>query len=139
MSDLKEDDLVQYYQDTLEQGIAFMCEAVNVSTERYDRDKADGECYLDCFRDMAKLLTKSGFKFDEELADFVLQKDSFSNAKGIVISVTYFKKSLRHIADNICTYSPQELARTLARLAESAHHETAINYLNKKDLQRGGF
>tara|TARA_Y100001938_G_C8058780_1_gene415971 strand:- start:603 stop:917 length:315 start_codon:yes stop_codon:yes gene_type:complete len=49
----------QYLRNTLEKGLNLISKAMNVSPEHYDRDQADGECYLDCFRDAAAIIGKS--------------------------------------------------------------------------------
>ena len=49
------------YQDTLENGLIEICNAMGVSGERYDTDQADIECYMDCFREAAKLIKKAGY------------------------------------------------------------------------------
>lgn len=59
------------YQDTLENGLAILCEAMGVDSERYDTDKADTECYMDCFRDAAQALKKFGIVFDSDSGEFV--------------------------------------------------------------------
>ena len=44
------------YMNTLQDGLHLLCEAMGVDAETYDRDKADTECYMDCFRDAAKAI-----------------------------------------------------------------------------------
>lgn len=61
MSDQKEE---QIYQKTLEQGLNILCEGLGVDPEMFDTDHADTECYLDCFRQAAKVLKEAGVKFD---------------------------------------------------------------------------
>lgn len=67
MSDLDE---AQYLRDTLEQGLHLICEAFGVSADHYDRDQADGECYLDCFRDAAEQIRACGVTFDHNEGEF---------------------------------------------------------------------
>lgn len=56
-------DEAQYYRDTLDTGVLLLCKAVDVDPERYDTDQADGECYLDCFKEMAALLKNAGIYY----------------------------------------------------------------------------
>jgi len=60
--------------NTLENGLGILCESIGVSTEKYDTDQADTECYLDCFKDAAAALKKFGIKFDGELGEFIQDK-----------------------------------------------------------------
>lgn len=62
---------VEYYRDVLSEALNLLCDAFGVSTEHYDRDQADGECYLDCFRDAADVIKKSGIKWNDDEAEFV--------------------------------------------------------------------
>ena len=64
------EEVIEYYQQTLEGGLNLICDAFGVSTEHYDRDQADGECYMDCFRDAAEAITKSGIRWNDEDAEF---------------------------------------------------------------------
>ena len=70
MSDPDENE-VQYYRDTLEAGLQLICDAFGVSSEHYDRDQADGECYLDCFRDAAEQIAKAGIQWNPDECEFV--------------------------------------------------------------------
>jgi len=56
----------EHYRNTLEKGIAVLCQAVGIDAERYDTDQADFECYLDCFKEMAELLKGAGTYYCEE-------------------------------------------------------------------------
>lgn len=64
---------VTYYRDILESGMAAICEAVGVDSERYDRDQADGECYLDCFKDAGKMLKSAGVYWCTEDWEFKIR------------------------------------------------------------------
>jgi len=62
------------YGDALENGMYVICEAMGVSTERYDSGQADTECYMDCFREAAFLIAKAGYRFDENTGEWVIPK-----------------------------------------------------------------
>lgn len=64
----------QVYQQVLEQGMNLLCEGLGVDTERYDTDQADTECYLDCFKQAAKVLKESGVKYDDWTGRWVFPK-----------------------------------------------------------------
>ncbi len=63
---------VEYYQETLEGGLREISQALGLDAEFYDRDQADGACYLDCFRDAATLLKRAGVAWDKEEWDWVV-------------------------------------------------------------------
>lgn len=50
------------YQQTLENGLGELSQAMGVDSEHYDRDQADFECYADCFKDAAKLINDAELK-----------------------------------------------------------------------------
>ena len=60
--------------NTLENGLNVICESLGISTEHYDTDQADTECYLDCFKDAAAALKKFGIKFDADTGEFIQAK-----------------------------------------------------------------
>lgn len=66
---MNEDETI--YQDTLENGLWELCQAMGVSTERYDTDQADIECYMDCFREAAELIKTAGCRFNEDTGEWV--------------------------------------------------------------------
>lgn len=65
---------IQAYRNTLENGMNVICEAMGVSTERYDTDQADFACYEDFFKEVASLIKKSGWKFDEDIGEWKQSK-----------------------------------------------------------------
>lgn len=62
---------IEYYQGYLEKMLYTLCSATGMEAERYDRDQADGECFADCFKDIAKALEKFEIRFDSETGDFI--------------------------------------------------------------------
>ena len=72
--DIENDEQIAWYVETLEDALGLLCEAVGVSTERYDSDQSDTECYMDCFKQMAELLKKSDWEFDDEENEFLQKK-----------------------------------------------------------------
>jgi hypothetical protein len=67
------DEEIQYYRNILEEGLQLISTALGVGCEHYDTDQADGECYLDCFRDAAGIINLSGYKWDDEEAEFLIE------------------------------------------------------------------
>jgi len=76
------DEEIEYYQNILERGMAVICEAMEVDSQHYDTDKADGECYLDCFNDAAKLI-----------------KDKIVRAKNTANGLEYLNRELDVVAN----------------------------------------
>lgn len=70
----------QEYMNTLENGLQAICKAMGVSSERYDTDQADTECYMDCFREAAELIKKAGFVWDADECEFITKQSSRSPA-----------------------------------------------------------
>jgi len=62
----------EIYQQTLQDGLALLCEGMGVNQEKYDTDQADIECYLDCFREASKLLKQAGCKFNDDTGEFII-------------------------------------------------------------------
>ncbi len=60
--------------NTLENGLSVICESLGISTEHYDTDQADTECYLDCFKDAAAIIKKFRIEFDDETGEFIKTK-----------------------------------------------------------------
>jgi len=71
---------VQYYREYLEKGLAVLCEAMGVSGERYDTDQADGECYLDCFKEAAEKIKRA--PADVERYRFLRDEDNWGEDSG---------------------------------------------------------
>lgn len=70
---MTKDEEIAYCQETLEEGLQIISAALGVDAEHYDTDQAYGECYLDCFRDAAKVIEKSGIRWDADEAEFKQQ------------------------------------------------------------------
>lgn len=68
-------DEAAYYHHYLAEGMGLLCNAVGMDSEHYDRDQADGECYADCFRDMADALQQHCIRFDVEEGEFIRSKE----------------------------------------------------------------
>lgn len=66
----KPENRAEDFSNTLENGVSVLCEAMGVSTERYDTDQADIECYMDCFREAAELVRRAGFVWDVDAGEF---------------------------------------------------------------------
>lgn len=58
------------YQKVLDEGSTLICKALGVDPEFFEDDKADFDCYLDCFKEAAKLLDQYGIRFNHELGVF---------------------------------------------------------------------
>ena len=62
---------IQDLEETLENGLTAISEAIGVNGEHYDTDQADIACYMDCFNDAAKALKKFGIVWDGDEGEFV--------------------------------------------------------------------
>lgn len=66
---------VEYYREVLNDGMRLISAALNLDAEHYDRDQADGACYLDCFKDAAEVITQSGIAHDKEDGEFLVRSN----------------------------------------------------------------
>jgi len=64
-------EIYQDYGNTLENGLQEICKAMGVDSERFDTDQADTECYMDCFKEAAKLIKLADFTWDDEEGEWV--------------------------------------------------------------------
>lgn len=65
------DEEITAYQDVLEKALGLLCEAMGKDPDCYDGDKADFDCYMDCFHDAAGVIKQSGIKYDDDEGEFV--------------------------------------------------------------------
>ena len=76
MSEMTNEEEIQYYRKVLEDGLDLISTALGVDCDHYDTDQADGECYLDCFRDAAEVIDISGYRWDVDEAEFLSKKSN---------------------------------------------------------------
>lgn len=67
---MSDKDEIEYYRSVLEQGLHVISDAFGVSADHYDIDQADGECYLDCFKDAADVIRRAGIRWVSGEAGF---------------------------------------------------------------------
>ena len=68
---MTEQEEIEEYQNTLNNALSILCEAMGVDPERYDTDQADFACYMDCFHEAAVLIKRMDCIFDDNEGEFI--------------------------------------------------------------------